>query len=235
MKRTTLTPEQAAWLDETIARNHALFGGWSMDASDSGSDDDGDDSDKDDDADGDDSDDDGKDDDAGTDWKAKFEAEQRHKRNLERKTRKDAATIARLTGKKPEAGGKAGGKAGDSDDDGTPDIDQIKADAKAEAEREALEGRVEDKIEAKAAAFADPEDAVAVLLRSRDIEDFIDDGKVDVDSIVDALKELGEKKPHLLAQGGKRFQGDADGGTRKEKPVRAKSLGEAISRHYEKS
>ncbi len=177
-----------------------------------------------------DSDDDADKGDKETDWKAKFEAEQRHKRNLERKARKDAATIERLTGKKPEGGGK--------DKDGTddkPDADKIKADAQAEARAEVLAGRVEDKIEAKASAFADPEDAVAVLLRSHDIEDFIDDGKPDVDAIADALKELGEKKPHLLAQGGKRFQGGADGGARKEKPTRAKTLGDAIARQYDKS
>lgn len=197
-------------------------------------DDDEDDSDKDDDTDtgaGDDSDDDAdkgsdgdddKDDD--TDWKAKFEAEQRHKRNLERKARKDAATIARLTGKKPEGGSKG--------DDDKVDAEKIREEARAEARREALSDKVADKIEAKASKFADPEDAVAVLLRSHSIEDFIDDDKVDVEAIADALKELGEKKPHLLAQGG-RFKGDADGGRRKGKDTgRPKSLGDAVSRHY---
>lgn len=161
-----------------------------------------------------------------TDWKAKFEAQQRINRGLERKTKKDAATIASLTGKKPEGGGKQ-----DADQ---PDIEQIKADAKAEAAREVLHARVEDKIEAKARAFADPEDAVAVLLRGRDIEDFLDDNKIDVEAITDALKELGEKKPHLLAQGGKKFEGDADQGPRKETKGRPKNLGDAIARSYEK-
>ncbi|HKY58299.1 MAG TPA: hypothetical protein VJL80_09700 [Aeromicrobium sp.] len=163
------------------------------------------------------------DDDKDVDWRAKFEAEQRHKRNLERKARKDAATIARLTGKKPEGGGK----------DDAPDADELKAQAKAEARAEVLRERVEDKIEAKARAFADPEDAVAVLLRQHDINDFLDDGKVDVEAIADALKELGEKKPHLLAKGS-RFKGDADGGPRKDKtPSRPKNLGDAIARHYD--
>lgn len=171
--------------------------------------------------------DEGKSDAEEVDWKAKFEAQQRVNRSLERKTKKDAATIAGLTGKKPEGGGK-----GDVDE---ADAARVREEAQAEARAEVLRERVEDKIEAKASAFADPEDAVAVLLRSMDINDFIDDGKPDVDAIADALKELGEKKPHLLAQGGKRFQGDADGGTRKEKPGRAKSLGDAITRHYDKS
>lgn len=96
------------------------------------------------------------------------------------------------------------------------DPEEIRKQAKAEAKAEALRDRVTDKIEAKAArSFADAEDAVAILLRSRDIEDFITDDKIDVDEIADALKELGEKKPHLLAQG-KKFQGSADGGARKE-------------------
>lgn len=106
---------------------------------------------------------------------------------------------------------KAGSKDGSDD---KPDLDKIRADAKAEAAAEALRERVSDKIEAKARAFADPEDAVAILLRSNEIDDFIDDGKVDVDAIAEALTDLGKKKPHLLAQGGKRFQGSADGGVR---------------------
>lgn len=190
-----------------------------------GSEDDANDQAEDDDA-GDQTDDDGDKADEETDWKAKFEAEQRHKRNLERKAKKDAATIERLTGKKPEGGGKK--------DDEQPDAEKIKAEAKAEAAREVLASRVEDKIEAKARAFADPEDAVAVLLRSHDIEDFIDDGKPDADAIADALKELGEKKPHLLAQGGKKFEGDADQGTRKETKERPKTLGDAVTQHYTK-
>lgn len=110
-----------------------------------------------------------------------------------------------------------------------PDPDKIREEARAEARREALHGRVEDKIEAKARVFADPEDAVAVLLRTHDIEDFIDDDEIDVDAITDALGDLAEKKPHLLAQG-KKFEGDADGGARQTKTARPKDLGEAVSR-----
>lgn len=194
-----------------------------------GTEDDANDDDQDDDTDNQ-SDDDGDKADDETDWKAKFEAQQRINRNLERRTRKDAQRIKQLEGTKP--GDK--GKADDKDGDDQPDLDQIRQQAREEAAREALNGRVEDKIEAKARAFADPEDAVAVLLRSHEHDDFIDDGKIDVDAITDALKELGEKKPHLLAQGGKRFQGDGDGGTRKESPTRPKNLGDAVARHYQK-
>jgi hypothetical protein len=101
--------------------------------------------------------------------------------------------------------------------DGKPDLDaqKLRDEAKAEARAEALRDRVLDKIEAKAAKlFADPEDAVALL--GRRVDDFIDDGQLDVDAIGEALGELLKKKPHLAAaQSGKRFNGSADGGARK--------------------
>lgn len=101
-------------------------------------------------------------------------------------------------------------------DDDQPDADQIREQARAEARAEALKERLVDKIEAKAArAFADAEDAVAILLRKHDPEDFLDDGKIDVEAIQDALDELLEKKPHLAVQDGKRFKGSPDGGARK--------------------
>lgn len=210
-------------LDALMAFHRARFAGWSMEDDGSDVDDEAED--------GKDGKEDADDDGDEPDWKARFEAQQRINKSLERKTKKDAATIANLTGKKPAGGGKTGG----AKDDEVPDVDQIRAEAKAEAEREALNGRIEDKIEAKARAFADPEDAVAVLLRSHKYDDFLDaNNKIDVEAITEALQELGEKKPHLLAQGG-RFQGGGDGGARKESKGRAKSLGEAISRHYEKS
>ena len=169
--------------------------------------------------------DDASDDDKDKDWKAEFEAQQRINRSLERRTRKDAQRIKQL---------EDGPKKPDDKGDDQPDPERIRADAKAEAQREVLHGRVEDKIEAKARAFADPEDAVAVLLRSHDYDDFLDDSKIDVEAITDALKELGEKKPHLLAQGGKKFQGDPDGGPRKDGTGRPKNLGDALARHYSK-
>ena len=221
-----LSPEHAAWLAGTLERNRATYAGWRMGPEEGSKDDESDDGQEDDSDDGDDADED----DDKTDWKARFEAQQKVNRSLERKTRRDAKALAELTGKKPEGGGKGGSK--DGDDNDAPDLDKVRADAKAEAVREVLHGRVEDKIEAKASAFADPEDAVAVLLRTRDIEDFLDGDKIDVEEIADALKELGEKKPHLLAQGGKRFQGSADGGSRKGAPKRAASLGEAVARRY---
>lgn len=243
MKRSILTPEQAAWLAATIDRNRDRFAGWTMMADDgSGSDDadgdDGSDGSDDDSGDGDDSGSGDQDDDKGdgkVDWKAKFEAQQRINRGLERKGRRDLARIKELEDKSGKPGKKPATKDAGGDSGDGVDLDEIRQQARDEARAETLRERVEDKIEAKARAFADPEDAVAVLLKKHDINDFLDDGKVDAEAIADALKELGEKKPHLLAQGGKRFQGDADGGSRKDKPGRAKSLGDAIARHYDKS
>lgn len=99
------------------------------------------------------------------------------------------------------------------EDGDKPDPEAIRKAAREEARAESLKERVLDKIEAKAAKlFADPEDAVALLARRTD--EFIDDGKVDLDTIAEALDDLLKKKPHLGAQGGKRFQGSADSGPR---------------------
>lgn len=103
------------------------------------------------------------------------------------------------------------------DGDGQPDADTIRQQARAEAQAELMETRVLDKIEAKAARlFADPDDAAALIMRGRAADEFLDDGSIDVEAIQDALDELLDKKPYLAAQGGRRFQGSGDGGTRKD-------------------
>lgn len=101
--------------------------------------------------------------------------------------------------------------------DEAPDADSIREEARREARAEALKERVSDKIEARARKFADPEDAVAILLRTHTAEDFLDGDKIDIEAIQEALDDLLDKKPHLAAaQSGPRFKGTADGGTRKE-------------------
>jgi hypothetical protein len=219
-----LTEDQQAFLRGVFARNQAVFGGFRMDANDE------------DDPDGDDEDDDEDDPDGDpdkVDWKAKFESQQRINRQLERRTRKDQARLKELGAKAD----KGPDKGPDKPEDKKPEIDaeKIREEARAEAAREALNDRVEAKIEAKAAKFADPEDTVAILLRSHKHDDFLDENnKIDVEAIAEALKDLGEKKPHLLAQGNG-FQGGADGGTRKETKGRPKTLADAVGRHYHKS
>lgn len=105
--------------------------------------------------------------------------------------------------------------AGDGKKD-DPDQDQaeLRKQLQTEARAEVLRERALDKVETKAAKlFADPEDARA-LLAAR-VEDFVDDGQVDVDAINEALADLLSKKPHLAAAKAARFQGGADGGARK--------------------
>jgi uncharacterized protein (DUF1501 family) len=91
--------------------------------------------------------------------------------------------------------------------------------ARRETERAALD-KANDRIrksEVKAAAkgvLADPQDAYKFLdLDSFEVDD---DGNVDEGAIAKALADLVEEKPYLSAQGGKRFQGTADGGARND-------------------
>lgn len=117
---------------------------------------------------------------------------------------------------------------GDGKDD-APDVDRIRQEARQEAATELLRDRVLDKIEAKAARmFKDPDDAAALLLRAGDLNDFLDDGKLDVEAIEDGLTALLEKKPYLGvdAQGDdkRRFKGGGDGGTRNGGDGRPKQL-----------
>lgn len=73
------------------------------------------------------------------------------------------------------------------------------------------------KSEVKAAAkgvLADPQDAYKFL--DLDAFEVDDDGNVDEDAIASALADLVKEKPYLAAQGGKRFQGTADGGARND-------------------
>lgn len=102
-------------------------------------------------------------------------------------------------------------------DTGTTDqpveADAIRKQAQAEARAEVLRDRALDKVETKAAKlFADPEDARMIL--AGQVDDFLDDGQVDIEAIDAALTELLRKKPHLAAATAKRFQGGADGGAR---------------------
>ncbi|HLR86229.1 MAG TPA: hypothetical protein VK059_14840 [Nocardioidaceae bacterium] len=141
-----------------------------------------------------------------TDWKAKAEGQQKVNRDLERKL-KDArskadrldeveAELAKLQGKEQEY------------------AEQQKA---REAEQAAL-SKANERIvrsEIKAAAkgsLADPADAYRFL----DVDQFDvdDDGNVDESAIAKAIQDLVTERPYLAAQGGKRFQGSADGGAR---------------------
>jgi len=158
------------------------------------------------------------------------EKERRRQETMRRRTAESKATD--LQAQLDELR-KAGAKDGDGEDGEKPDLDAIRKQVEAELKTEAARERVLDKIEVKAAkAFADPADAVAMLMRAHDPSDFLDDGKPDVEAIHEALEELLEKKPYLgAAQGGKqKFQGKADAGAKPAKPARPQSLNEAVKR-----
>lgn len=66
---------------------------------------------------------------------------------------------------------------------------------------------------AAAGKLNDPKDALSFLdLSTIEVND---DGEVDSDAVASAISDLIKSKPYLAAQG-KRFEGEADGGARKE-------------------
>lgn len=134
--------------------------------------------------------------------KIKWQAEKN-----ERKARDDriAELEAELAKTKPATGDKPADQV---------DAEAIRKQARAEARAEAMNDRALDRIEARAAKlFADPEDARLQLATKA--KDFIDGDGIDTEAIDEALAELLKRKPHLAAQGGRRFEGSADQGSRK--------------------
>lgn len=114
-------------------------------------------------------------------------------------------------------------------------IDGKEAEHAARLERERVQadalGKANEKIlkaELRAAAagkLSDPSDAL-LYIKIADFE-VGDDGEVDQAALTAAVDRLIETKPYLAAQGGKRFQGGADGGPRNEAP--GKSIDEEIA------
>lgn len=85
------------------------------------------------------------------------------------------------------------------------------------------------KAEVRAAAagkLADPADALRFLdLSSIEVGE---DGEIDAATVASAIDDLITAKPYLAAQGGKRFQGSADGGARNENTRPAQLNGEDL-------
>lgn len=133
---------------------------------------------------------------------------------MKAKNKEAKARIKALEAELAESKSKSEGSKDDKED-----IEKLKARLKAEYAAESLKDRALDKLEAKAAKlFTDPED-VRVLL-ARDVDDFIDGDRVDLEAIKDALEDLLSRKPYLAIQDESRFQGSADGGARgKSKPT----------------
>jgi hypothetical protein len=86
---------------------------------------------------------------------------------------------------------------------------RVRDDALAAASRRVLRSEIKAKAGGR---LNDPADALMYL----DLDQFEADeqGDFDGDAIAAALDDLLIKKPYLAAQGGRRFQGGADGGTR---------------------
>lgn len=139
-----------------------------------------------------------------TNWQEKFEAQRKVNRDLEKKLKGEAGTLkeqneelrAKLEGREAE-------------------FEQEKAQREADAAAIEKANQRILQAEIRAAAkgeLADPDDALLYL----DLSSFEvgDDGAVDTEAVTVAINDLTEKKPYLAAQGGKRFQGGADGGAR---------------------
>lgn len=95
-----------------------------------------------------------------------------------------------------------------------PDVDAIRREAQQEAEQKALQRVLKADVKAVAAGkLSDPADALKFL----DLTEFEadNDGNFSEAEIASAIDDLLKAKPYLSAQGGKRFQGSADGGAKK--------------------
>ncbi len=108
-----------------------------------------------------------------------------------------------------------------------PDPEALKAEGRREALAESNARILRSEIKAAAAGKV-AADMIADLPKLLDLSALEVDaeGNVDEDEIAEAIDALLKKKPSLAAQGGKRFQGSADGGTRKGS---AKSIDDQIA------
>lgn len=152
------------------------------------------------------------------DFKSKYEAQQKVNRDLERKF-KEAATakdrvseleaqLAKLEGKEAEYAALQSQRLAEQA-------------ALAKANERILKAEVRA---AAAGKLSDPEDALRFLdLSALEVGD---DGSVDSSVIADLVDKLITTKPYLAAQGGRKFQGSADGGARND-PTKPSQLTKA--------
>ncbi|MER7361931.1 hypothetical protein [Nonomuraea wenchangensis] len=169
-----------------------------------------------------------------------LQAEKERRRVAERQRRQLAREMEEMRAELDKLRTAPRKPAGSADDAGeeAPDLDAIRREAeekaKAEVRAEVIKERVSDKIEVLAAKrFQNADDAVVNLLRTNEINDFLDGDKIDAEAIKEALDELLEKKPYLAVPAQsetRRFKGSGDGGAKPIKPTRPRSLGEAVSR-----
>lgn len=137
-------------------------------------------------------------------YQEKFEAQRKINRDLEKKLKGEAGTLkeqneklqAQLDGREKEF-----------------QQEQERREVEAAALEKANQRILQAEIRAAAAGkLNDPADALLYL----DLSSFEvgDDGAVDTEAVSGAITDLTTSKPYLAAQGGKRFQGGADGGAR---------------------
>jgi hypothetical protein len=106
--------------------------------------------------------------------------------------------------------------------DDEPDAEEVRRQAEQAATAKANQRLLKAEVRAAAKGkLADPKDAFLHL----DLDQFEvgEDGEIDADDIEDAIDDLIKNKPYLAAQGGRRFQGSADGGAAR-KASRPKQL-----------
>lgn len=141
-----------------------------------------------------------------TDWRAKFEAQQKINRDLERKQRGEAGT---LKAERDELKAKLEGREAEH-------ADLVKQASLEKAAVDKANARIV-RAEVKAAAakhLADPADALKFL----DLAEFevSADGDVDGDAIAAAIEALVKSKPYLAAEGGSAQAFTSPGSARKE-------------------
>lgn len=139
------------------------------------------------------------------DWKAKFEAQQKVTRDLEKKVKGEAGTLRQQL---EELQAKMEGR--EAEHAAAVEAQRVKDEALAAANTKIAKANLRA---AAAGKLADPMDALTFI----DVSSFEvdDDGNTDEAALNAAIEDLITNKPYLAAQG-KRFQGDADGGARKD-------------------
>jgi hypothetical protein len=146
--------------------------------------------------------------DSATDYRERYEGQQKVNRDLERKLKDARAEADKVADLQAELAKLQGKEAEHADA-----LKERERDAAAVAKANARILRTEIRSAAKG-VLADPADALTFLdLSGFEVDE---DGEVDGDAIAAALSNLVETKPYLAAQGDRRFQGDTGGGARKE-------------------
>lgn len=143
------------------------------------------------------------------DWRAEAEKYKKLTKDWEKKAKGEAG---RLTEEKEQLQAQLDGREKEFQ------AEQERREVEAAALEKANQRIRQAEVRAVAAGkLNDPADALLYL----DLSSFEvgDDGAVDTEAMTTAVNDLIENKPYLAAQGGKRFQGSADGGAREESRV----------------